>query len=186
MQVIESLKSALSAYAGDDVRSLLHSDHIAIRDLTKALVDAERASSRKAVIKKLKPLLVAHSRAEEEAVYKALMTLSEPVDTRIAGNEGMVEHNLCSIVLERLAATPDASTDMWRAHAKVLHELLEHHIKEEEDDVFSELGKHFSDEQRKAMASVFLAGRNELLGIKLARAKSSQFLPPQPGKTSAE
>lgn len=42
-----------------------------------------------------------------------------------------------------MADTKDASTDMWKAHAKVLHELLEHHIKEEEDQLFEERGTLF-------------------------------------------
>jgi hypothetical protein len=136
MQLLETVRSTLSAYSADDVRSMLHNDHDEIRELTNQLINAERSSSRKSIIKKLKPLLTAHSRAEEDAVYKSLMTLEASIDSRLAGNEGMVEHNLADIVLGRLAGTPDASTDMWRAHAKVLHELLEHHIKEEEDDVF--------------------------------------------------
>jgi len=169
MQFMETVRSTLSAYSADDVRAMLHSDHMALRDLTKELIEAERSTSRKAVIKKLKPLLTAHSRAEEEAVYKALMTLRDSVDSRLAGNEGMVEHNLADIVLGRLAATADASTDMWRAHAKVLHELLEHHIKEEEDELFKDVGEQFSDEQRAAMGIKFATQRNKLLGIKTPR-----------------
>ena len=63
------------------------------------------------------------------------------------------------------------SSDMWRAHAKVLHEALEHHIKEEEGKMFEEIGEHFSDEEREAMAARFIAGKEKLL--KPARTKTA-------------
>ena len=61
----------------------------------------------------------------------------------------------------------DASTDMWKAHAKVLHEALEHHISEEESDVFHDLGKLYSEEERAKMGREFVTGRNKLLEAKL-------------------
>ena len=51
---------------------------------------------------------------------------------------------------------------MWKAHAKVLHEALEHHIKEEENALFEELGEHFSDAEREMMAAQFLQGKARL------------------------
>ena len=42
----------------------------------------------------------------------------------------------------------------WKAHAKVLHELLEHHVKEEEGEMFEELGEHFDEAQREGMAKM--------------------------------
>ena len=48
----------------------------------------------------------------------------------------------------------------------MVKELLEHHIKEEESDIFSALGKDFSDEQRNAMAVQFSKEKVRLLGAK--------------------
>ena len=163
MSVLEKVRTTLAAYADTDVRSLLHADHERVRELAKELAETDSASRRKALLRELKPFLVAHSRSEEAAVYTPLMALRNSADSRLAGNEGMVEHNLADIVLDRLANTSDVTSDMWRAHAKVLRESLDHHIKEEESSLFEELGEHFSDAEREVMAAQFLQGKEKFL-----------------------
>jgi hemerythrin-like domain-containing protein len=162
MSVLEKVKSTLGAYSQTDVRSLLHADHQRILELAKELAETDSAARRKTVLRELKPFLTAHSRSEEATVYAPLMQLRDSPDSREAANEGMVEHNLADIVVERLANTYDAASDMWKAHAKVLHEALDHHIKEEERAVFEELGEHFTEEEREAMATQFVQGKEKI------------------------
>jgi hemerythrin-like domain-containing protein len=173
MDITETVRPMLCAYAADDVRALLHVDHQAILDLARRLADASRAPGRKALVRELKPLLVAHSRAEEASVYRPLMNLRNSPASRMAGNECMVEHNLTDIVLERLTNTADARSDMWRAHAKVLRESLQHHIIEEESEVFTHLAEHFSDADRVHMGADFVARRSALLSQKTRRSVAS-------------
>src|SRR4051794_29251533 len=173
MSVLEKVRTTLGTYGDTDIRAVLKEDHKRIRELAKDLAEADSAPRRKALVRELKPFLTAHARSEEAAVYTPMMQLRKSEDSREAGNEGMVEHNLVDIVLERLSSTPDASADLWKAHAKVLHELLEHHIKEEESDVFEELGEHFDDTQREAMAVKFVQGRDKLLKQKTSARKST-------------
>lgn len=159
MDVVEKVRSTLGAYTETDVRAMLQSDHEEILRLAKELADATTSPRRHALLRELKPLLVGHARAEEHAVYVPLTELRSSPDSRMSGSEGAVEHSLVDVLLGRLANTPDASTDMWRAHAKVLCESLEHHIKEEENTVFEEVGEHFSEAQRATMGEVFLRQR---------------------------
>jgi hypothetical protein len=56
-----------------------------------------------------------------------------------------------------------AGTEAWKAHAQVLKEILDHHIKEEEREIFEELGEHFSEDQRAAMGADFVARKEQLL-----------------------
>ena len=174
MSVFEKVKAKLGTYSDTDVRALLHADHEIIRELSKELADTLSAARRKALVRELKPLLVAHSRSEEAAVYTPLTQLRTSPDSRAAGNEGFVEHNLADIVLERLAKTADAGSDMWKAHAKVLHEALEHHIAEEESKMFEELGEHFSDEEREAMGANFIRGKARLFKEKASRQPAAR------------
>jgi len=174
MSVFEKMRSTLGTYSDTDVRSLLHEDHEKIRTLAKELAETDSAARRKSIVRELKPFLTVHSRSEEAAVYTPLMELKSSPDSRLAGNEGFVEHNLADIVMERLAATADASSDMWRAHAKVIHDLLEHHIKEEESELFEELGEHFTDEEREAMGAQFVAGKVKVAKKAAASASASR------------
>lgn len=174
MSVLEKMKSTLGVYGDTDVRGLLHADHVRILELAKDLAQTDSAAHRKSVLRDLKPFLTAHSRSEEAVVYAALMKLRNSLDSREAGNEGMVEHNLADIVIDRLANTYNATTDMWKAHAKVLHEALEHHIKEEEGSAFEELGKHFTDEERQTMATQFLQGKERIASSSTMRSARSR------------
>ena len=60
-------------------------------------------------------------------VYNALLRVRADDPSHVLADEGFVEHSLLDELLTTLAST-DAGTDRWKANAKVLHELLEHHI----------------------------------------------------------
>ena len=146
-----------------DVRNLLRADHEEALEVAEQMQKARLASRRKALLAKLKPALTAHSRAEEKQVYNALLKLKKSEKSHDIGNEGFVEHSLLDELLKRLAKT-SAATDTWKAEAKVLHELLEHHIEEEHSDMFSDLGENFSADELDAMGSRFLAAKRKILG----------------------
>ena len=49
-----------------------------------------------------------------------------------------------------------------KAAGKVLKELVEHHIKEEESNVWGDVRKNFSDDVRKAMNVAFEAAKRRV------------------------
>ena len=157
MSVVEMMKSYMGSYSATDIRSLLHAYHEEISALTEQMSGDESKAKRIRAFNRLKPFLTAHARSEEQAVYVALVKLRVSPEARAYGNEGAVEHSLVDVLMERLSKTEVAATDAWKAHAQVLRELLDHHIKEEERGIFEELGEHFSDEQRDAMGRDFVA-----------------------------
>jgi len=163
MSVVEKVKSYIGTYNSTDIRSLLHGDHEQISALTQQMCSDESKQKRVRAFDQLKPFLTAHARAEEQAVYMPLVNVRGSPDSRADGNEGFVEHSLVDVLVERLTKTDLANTDAWKAHAQVLQEMLDHHIKEEERGIFEELGEHFSDEQREAMGSDFVARKQKLL-----------------------
>jgi hemerythrin superfamily protein len=132
MSVVEKVKSYVGAYNASDIRSLLHADHEQISALTEQIVSDESKPKRVRAFDRLKPFLTAHARAEEQAVYVPLVRLRGSPESRADGNEGFVEHSLVDVLMERLSKTELAATDGWKAHAQVLKEMLDHHIKEEE------------------------------------------------------
>ena len=64
-------------------------------------------------------------------VYDAVIALRDK-DAQVDGHEGYVEHGLAARTLAKLDAISDARSAEHKATAKVLKELVEHHIKEEE------------------------------------------------------
>lgn len=140
-----------------DVRALLQKDHVEVLDVAKRMHESKSANVRSALFAKLKPALTAHARAEEKVVYTALLGVKSK-ESHDYGNEGFVEHSLVDDLMKRLTAG-DASSNTWQAQAKVLHELLDHHIDEEQRDVFSNLGEHFSSEELEQLGKKFATAK---------------------------
>ena len=72
-------------------------------------------------------------------------------DAQTDGHEGNVEHHLAAKTLQALSRIANATSPAHKATAKVLKELVEHHIQEEERNAWSDAKKHFSDDDRIAM-----------------------------------
>ena len=164
MTIANTIKSAGArlTMGADDVRALLKQDHDEVRDLLAGMVDGEQGRSRKLLLEKLKTNLTAHSRAEEQVVYDALIGARAKQEVRVSGEEGYVEHGVVDDLLARISRL-DVGADLWLAHAKVIRELLEHHISEEQNEVFAELGDLFSREELVTMGEQFLRRKARVL-----------------------
>lgn len=172
MSMLEKARTYVGMYGDNDIRSRLKADHEAIRELAEGMCEDATNSKRVSDFKQLKRLLTAHARAEEAVVYAALVKRRASRDSRDYGNEGFVEHGIVDGLIAQISATRPGGSDLWRARAKVLHELLKHHIDEEEKSVFEELGEHFDDARREQMADDFETRKARLLGRARAPAKS--------------
>jgi hemerythrin superfamily protein len=164
MSLVNKVKSltARATMDGEDVRSLLIKDHDEAKTIAQQMHETSSPSRRKALLDKLKPALTAHSRAEERVVYDALLRVRADDPSHVLADEGYVEHSLVDELLTTLSSS-DTASDRWKANAKVLHELLEHHIEEEQSDVFAKLGDHFDRDKLKAMGGQFLRDKATIL-----------------------
>jgi hemerythrin superfamily protein len=156
-RVTRDIAEALSpdTDAGTDILKTLKKEHNEVKSLLNELVEsAEDARQRKALVQKIKQALVPHTKAEEKVVYDAIIALRDK-EAKINGHEGYVEHELAGRTLKRLDALTDASSPEHKATAKVLRELVEHHIKEEESNVWGDVKDNFTPEERERMNVAF-------------------------------
>ncbi len=129
--------------------TLLKEDHERIK---KMLADGEQTTeraekTRAELFERLKDFLEVHERIEEEVLYPALK--KQPKSEDIA-YEGFEEHHVVDSILEELEATPVDSPE-WTAKFKVAKENLEHHIEEEEGEMFKTTRQLFSDDELERM-----------------------------------
>ena len=61
-----------------------------------------------------------------------------------------------------MAKSESTGKKVSSAAAKVLKELLDHHIKEEESDIWAQVKENFSTEQRERMNRDFLAAKKKV------------------------
>lgn len=134
-----------------DALRLLKEDH----DLVKRILNegeetTERAEkTRTELFARLKTELEIHERIEEEVLYPALR--DHPKSKEIA-LEGYEEHHVVDTILGELEATP-VTDDTWAAKFKVAKENLEHHIEEEEGEMFSRARQIFSAAELEEMGA---------------------------------
>jgi iron-sulfur cluster repair protein YtfE (RIC family) len=137
-----------------DILDTLKKEHEEADELLKKLVDSNKAAERKAILKKLKAALAPHLKAEDDVVYKAVLKLKGKKEKQ-DGNEGEMEHALASQMLVKLTKISNATSPEFSAAAKVLKELVEHHVAEEERNIWADVKENFSEEDRFAMNVAF-------------------------------
>ena len=145
---------------GLDILHTLKQEHEEVQDLLKKLVEGESPAARKATLKKIKAALVPHSRAEEKLVNDAILTKDK--QSKVDGTEGYIEHSLADKMLGNLGKITNAMSPEFTATAKVLKELIAHHIQEEESNVWADVRKHFSVRHRQEMNRKFLAAKKKI------------------------
>jgi len=158
----KSVMGALSlpAETAPDILETLQAEHDEVQALLEKLTKSDNGREQKALVAKIKGALVPHSKAEEKVVYDAVLAL-KGADAKIDGNEGYIEHGLASETLKKLDKLT-ANTPAFKAAAKVLKELIDHHIQEEERNIWARVKDNFSDEQRAAMNREFLAAKKKV------------------------
>ena len=156
--ISKSTRKIRKAVTGDepavDILEKLKEEHDEVQAMLRKLVASERAAERKSLLAKIKAALIPHSRAEEKVVYDALIGMRGK-DVKQDGLEGYLEHGLADQMLTKLSKIRNANAPEFSAGAKVLKELVDHHVQEEEDNVWSDVRDHFSDEDRYAMTRKF-------------------------------
>lgn len=149
----------------NDLIQLILEDHKALKTLIKTLKDSEvELSERQDAFEEFAPLLVTHAKPEEETLYVAMK--QDEIDMREDGFEGDVEHAIADQLLEEIKRTDDE--DLWSARVKVLAELVEHHIEEEEEEMLPDFRKETELEERVTLGEKFrqLKMKYEALGGK--------------------
>ena len=130
---------------------LLEADHRRFEALLKQGAETtERAvKTRTQLLKTLAAELVVHERAEEQVLYPALKPHAEARDLVL---EGYQEHHVADLIVKELKGL-SRDSERWGAKLKVLQENLEHHIQEEERQMFPTARAVFSREELDALGA---------------------------------
>ncbi len=145
-----------------DAIQLLMADHRKVKGIMAELEPTtERAvKTRTELFEKLKLELTVHEIIEEEIFYPTLKQHPKAKDIVLEGYE---EHHVVDLLMGELSALP-VDDENWGAKAKVMIENIEHHIEEEEGDMFKkarqvfdeaelqQLGEAMGDRKEEAMA----------------------------------
>jgi hypothetical protein len=140
----------------------LHNDHSEVDSLMDRIVESEDGGARAALFDEMKTKLLAHAHAEQEVLYRALEP-SQSEASRTFAHEGANEHQIVERQLQKLSADHDKTGEQWTAELKVLRELVEHHVEEEESTGFSCARDEFDKDELEAMAERFQTRKAQLM-----------------------
>jgi hemerythrin superfamily protein len=115
-----------------DAFNLLKADHRKVEKLFAQLESASGGEAKKRVFEQIKTELELHTHIEETIFYPAT---EEPKQTHDLTLEAYEEHNVVKKLLQELSRAKSPNEE-WEAKAKVLQENVEHHVEEEEGQLF--------------------------------------------------
>jgi hemerythrin superfamily protein len=159
-RVAKALAAKGVASQDTDILDTLKREHEKVKSLLADLQGAESADERGELVRKIKAALVPHTKAEEKVVYDAIIATGED-EAQTDGFEGYLEHEWAAKTLERLE-TADPTSAEHKAAAKVLKDLVEHHIEEEEANVWRDVRENFDKEDRLRMNVEFEAAKQQV------------------------
>jgi iron-sulfur cluster repair protein YtfE (RIC family) len=150
-----------------DAFELLKTDHEKVSQLFKEIESAS-GQAKRGLFTRLKNELDIHAHIEEKVLYPALENTEEARDITLEAYE---EHKVVKDLLAELAQGGPIN-DEWDAKLTVLKENVEHHVEEEEGDLFSKARKALSEEEIDRIGAELEAEKAKAQGatVKTSRA----------------
>ena len=127
-----------------DVLRLLEDEHDEAKSVFKALEKA-RGSEASRLWDQLKSMLTLHEEMEETLFYPQLKAEKRTEDLIL---EAYQEHHVMDLLIEEISAL-EPTDEAWQPKVKVLQENTEHHIEEEEGELFPKVRKIWDTAKRE-------------------------------------
>jgi len=160
-------KSPSKGQSSEDAIAMLTADHKKVKALFKEFENLKENDGsdeeKAAIVKQVCDALTIHAEIEEEIFYPAAR---EAIDDEDLMDEALVEHAGAKELIAQLQAM-DPEDELYDAKVTVLGEQIDHHVKEEEGDMFvkakkakldtAELGAEMAERREQLMAEMGLA-----------------------------
>lgn len=147
-----------------DAIQLLKADHQEVKHLLTELADttARAVKKRAELLEQIRINLKAHTQIEEEIFYPAFKKAGKKEEAKMY-YEAMEEHRAAGdLVLPDLLNTATDS-EQFGGRANVLKELVEHHVKEEEEEMFKDARKLLSKEELNELGKQMEQRKTQLI-----------------------
>jgi hemerythrin superfamily protein len=139
--------------------AMLKRQHRDVEKLFSMALKSDDAKTRRTAMQKIAQALEIHTALEENIFYPAVREIGTNKAEEMVG-EAYEEHHVVKLVLAELPEV-DPDADNFEAKMTVLQELIEHHVEEEEDEMFPLAEKKLGD------------ARNAELGEQMAGAAAA-------------
>jgi hemerythrin superfamily protein len=150
-------RSGTAPEAAPDAIALLEADHANVKRLFEQVLgdgSGSIASERKTIEKILEELTL-HAKLEETHFYPAVQKKSKrDTEDRERVLEAVEEHAAMKDLMRRIKRSTGRDETL-RAKVQVLKEIVEHHVAEEEGELFPEARRLLGEKQLRALGAEF-------------------------------
>src|SRR3954454_10277139 len=143
--------------------TMLKSDHATVKRLLRELGEttSRGTKQRERLGGEIERELKIHAQLEEELFYPTFKKVAEDTDAEDLFYEATEEHHVVDMVLPELKASSVKSPE-FDAKAKVLKDLIEHHVREEEGEMFPQAQRLMTDAQLRELGEAMGARKKTL------------------------
>lgn len=143
--------------------TMLKAGHATVKRLLRELGETvpRATKQRERLVSDIERELKIHSQIEEELFYPTFKKAAENTQGEELFYEATEEHHLVDMVLPELKST-DPKAPEFEAKCKVLRDLVEHHVQEEEGEMFPEARQLLSDAQLRELGNAMQERKESL------------------------
>ena len=152
-----------------DAFELLKADHRKVAQLFDQLESAD-GRAKLPVFEQIRSELELHTHIEETIFYPVL---EKPKPTHDITLEAYEEHHVVKNLLQEMSRSRSVN-DEWEAQAKVLRENVEHHVEEEEGELFSKAEDVLTQDDIEELGDRMQAEKQRKQGTKAVGAKKAR------------
>lgn len=153
-----------------DALELLKQDHRKVAELFKQVEATDDMKKHQQLFQQIKTELETHTHIEEVILYPAFEKHDELKDITLEAYE---EHKQVKTLIREIAALSEGS-ERFDAKLKVMGENVEHHVKEEETEMFPKAKKLYDRAQLEQLGQEMEAAKKEFAKKSQAKATSSK------------
>lgn len=137
----------------------LKKDHDEVNEMMARIEEmSSRASTSKVkLFEEMKAALTAHLRAEEKVFYNAIKQDKRAHDSTLEGYE---EHHVADVLMREISRL-SPNDDRWTAKFAVLKESVEHHVQEEEGEIWAKAREVLDGAQAQKLGEEFVAAKQK-------------------------
>lgn len=135
-----------------DIFTKLKEDHDKVKDIMEKIGETSSGaiSTREKLFFTLKNELLAHAKVEEAVFYHSIQSRRNLKEDVL---EAYNEHRMIAMLLDELDTIPKGN-DQWLAKFHFLKELVEHHVEDEEEEVFPKAQQVLSEKKAEELGEI--------------------------------
>jgi hemerythrin-like domain-containing protein len=131
---------------------MLKKEHKEVKEMFEKIFDDEKPSM--TIFNQIMDALQPHMSGEEKYFYPAIKADDPKKENAFIVNEAFEEHKWAKMLAAEICKM-DENNEMWIPKVGVLSDMIDHHIEEEEGEVFKAAKKVLSKDQEEEILSKF-------------------------------